>query len=202
MGDIEIKVGTVGVQNFAQQLTDAIEDGIRDAAPVIAEELESTAKVRLINAGAVWRGVLLGSFETRITKTGKTWHVVVQNDADQARPLEFGATYEGEGPPLAPLIPWVRTKMVGFQLDKEDRRHIPDADEIAEQAKIEYDGETISVDLINYVDEAVLEKAFWLQQHIKENGIDAIRFMKAAEEHAEQTADDTVADFIQARLLS
>lgn len=42
-----------------------------------------------------------------------------------------------------------------------------------------------SVDLSEYDDE-VIAKAFWLQEHIRKNGLDGIHYMRQAERVAEE----------------
>lgn len=52
---------------------------------------------------------------------------------------------------------------------------------------------------VEEVDDAVLMKAFWLQRHIHEHGIEGIGFMQEGEETAKD-GDQTVAGNISARL--
>lgn len=46
----------------------------------------------------------------------------------------------------------------------------------------------------------VVEKAFWLQEHIRRHGIEGIHFMRDGRKHTEKTAADTLADSIENRL--
>jgi hypothetical protein len=49
-------------------------------------------------------------------------------------------------------------------------------------------------------DEGTIEAAFWLQEHIRKNGIDAVRFMETAEAQVRDQGPDTVADKISSEI--
>lgn len=199
MSKLRLRFNVTG-EDVVDDIKDAIEHGVAMSAQPVADDIEDVAQQRIREAGAIWRGVLIESFEFRVEKRGDTLRVVVFNHADQAAPIEFGAEYEEKGPPLAPLIPWVKTKMQGFQIDNSDLQPFESAEDIRARAEVEYEGESFSMDLARYTDRETLEKAFWLQQHIKEEGIDAVRYMTAAEQYAEQKAQLTVADYISRSL--
>jgi len=196
MGNLDVSV-SVQDGNIVDQIEDAIVDGIEKAADKrrkhgIATQAEEVAKKRIREAGAVFTEELIESFEIDHTRTGGTWHVTLENTSDHAAPIEYGAEYGEEGPPVAALIPWVVVKMQGFDIPESDYNDIPEPDVIRnESSSIEY-----GPDVNALAPDWVVEKAFWLQQHIKEEGIDALRYMAEAEAWTEANAGETVAAFI------
>jgi hypothetical protein len=57
-------------------------------------------------------------------------------------------------------------------------------------------------DLIERWGEDNVAAAFWLQQHIKEEGLEGIGFMKAARSHLEETGESTTKQNIESALDS
>jgi len=181
-------------------IEDAVKQGIRSSRYPLRRELENVAKGRLIQVGAVWKPELINSFDAKYSREGNTYTIVFQNDADHAPPIEYGAEYDEEGPPVAALIPWVQDKLHGFTVTEDFALpDPPDIDQIREQAREEATNQNM-IDAVSLADPNTVRKAFWLQQHIKEEGIDAVRFMRAAEKWAEKHADETVAAYINIEL--
>lgn len=183
-----------------EEIKDKIESGIEDAtneekSNSIPDQAVDVAKARIDTAGAVFRGDLIDSFTVSRAKADDQWVVKIENTSDHAAPIEYGATYGAEGPPVAALIPWVKAKMSGFSVPDGDSESLPEADRIREQVDDEVN---YGLDAEQLADEQTLKKAFWLQRHIKENGIDPLRYMQRAEEWIEENGSRTVAAFIRA----
>lgn len=117
---------TVYNEDVVDDVKDAIEDGIKSSAEIIALDAQQAAEARIREEGAVWKGELLESFKWRAEKRQGKLRILVQNDADHARPLEVGATYVEKGPPVESLIPWVISKLQGWKV--ENGRLVPDRD--------------------------------------------------------------------------
>lgn len=200
MSDIEFVTQVVGADKAINDIRDAIDKGIRDSArgrTGLGNQIEERAKATIQEEGAIFTGELINSFNYRYVRVSGKLILRVWNDSDHAAPIEYGAEYTTKGPPVAALIPWVEAKMQGFTLPP-DFDFSPSTDLNEEDRMLETpDG---MVDVTDVASETVVSKAFWLQQHIKENGIDAIGFMKDAERWAEENGADTVAAFIQRRL--
>lgn len=181
-------------------IEDAVEQGIKSGRRGIRSELEDKAQERLRETGAIWKGEIYNNFRGVYLEEGNQYWLVFKNDAEHAAPIEFGAEYDMRGPPVAALIPWVQTKMRGFSIPDDDQLSgAPDIEAIREQAR----EEAINKNMVNAVSLAepeVVKKAFWLQQHIKENGIDAVRYMRAAELWAEANGASTVARYLNIHL--
>lgn len=178
----------------------AVQDAIRNASAELGEATKERAQQRIRSVGAVFSGDLVESFDVEINKVGGNMIVRITNDSDHAAPIEYGAQYTDEGPPLAALIPWVEAKMKGFTVPEDDV-DLPKRHTVLEEQDTEIpepDGST--TDLMDVVSDEVLTKAFWLQQHIKEEGIDAVRYMAIAEEFVEDRGPDIVAAEIEKEL--
>lgn len=194
-------------ESVMDDVEDAIIDGIEDSLdfgaaeagqPGVPEQAKNVAKGRIVEAGAVFSGDLLESFEVNHSQSKGVWHVELENTSAHAEPIEYGAEYGEKGPPVAALIPWVETKMRGFQVPEDDVADLPEPDVVRQESE----GVKYGPDVLTLADEDTLTKAFWLQQHIKEEGLDALRYMKAAEYWAESSADKSVAAFITKHLNS
>lgn len=197
MGKIRLNLSTLN-KGAARDIKDAIDFGVRHGATRIGDGVVDVAQNRLRQAGAVWRGILQGSFDWRVEERPNGLAVIARNDAEHARTIEFGRTPGAEAPPLAPLIPWVRTKMVGFNL--ENVESLPEPEEMDTEAEVKMGNEFFTIDLAEFTDRTTLQKAFWLQQHIKKEGIDAVQYMQAAEMWAETDGADEIKDSINRRL--
>lgn len=199
MGDIEFDIDVRGARRVIDDIDDAIEDGMKYGAGQASEEAKQVAKQRIRNVGAIFSGDLVSSFDISYKRQGNTLTVRLENESDHAAPIEYGAEYTGRGPPVVALIPWVRARMSGFTIPEDERDSLPDPVEVDEDFEVpEPDGSY--TDIRNVAEEGTIERAFWLQEHIKENGIDAVRYMERAEQWADENAADTVADAIEAQL--
>lgn len=180
-------------------IEDHVERGIKAGRTALSRELEEVAQERIREAGAIWKGELIDSFDTDIYREGSKFVLVFKNDAEHAAPIEFGAEYTDRGPPVAALIPWVQTQLRGISIPEDDLPAHEDVERIREEARDEALNQNM-IDAASLAEPATIRKAFWLQQYIKEHGIDAVRFMKAAEVWAEQEGSDTIAKFIKMNL--
>lgn len=196
MADLDFKVTVRG--NAHWDLLEAIGVAATKGIVDIADDAEENAKRNIRIAGAVWTGELLESFELDFRTSGRDMIVVVENTADHAKPIEYGAQYTNEGPPVAALVPWVETKMHGFQVP--DGAEVPDIDRVGDdEFEVEVsEGEIIDVRAI--ADRKTVKKAFWLQQHIKETGIDPLRYMERAEMAVEKSGPMTIRKHIEKEL--
>lgn len=201
MGRIEFDIDTFD-HRIADDIQDAIDEGIKDStgrrtAHGIADIMSAEAKGKIRSEGAVWTGELLNSFQVRYLQRGNRIVVVFQNDADHAPALEYGAEYGSEGPPVHALIPWVMTHLSSWTIPDADAGGLPAPEDI------DYEREDVDDELLEVAMRApdgVIEKAFWLQEKIRRDGIDAIEFMEQARRWAEKDADRVVADAIDRRL--
>lgn len=196
---IEINGPDSGV---AQDIKDAIEDGIKKAADErgpqgIATRAELVARIRIADKGRIWTGELLEGFTIKHRRSGDTVVTILENEADHAPPIEYGAEYDEKGPPVVALLPWVAVNMRGFEVPEEwvPGYRTPDL----EDETIEVDGQTAPV--TSLFDDETIERAFWLQEKLYEDGIDGIGFMQRARRWTEQNADQVTRDFIEQELL-
>lgn len=194
--DIDIDVLNKRVD---RDIKEDIEDGIEKGGTSLGLEGEEVAQHRIRSVGAIFTGDLILNFDVSVRKRRNKLVVTLENNSDHAAPIEYGAEYGSEGPPVIALIPWVRTKMSGFQVPEDDLSALPDRDEVDEDTTLPEPGGG-EVDVLDVAEPETVQKAFWLQQHIKDNGIDAVRFMRAAEEYAREEGADTVADYISREL--
>lgn len=199
MSRLRIGVQVFGAKEVTDDIEDAVEQGISEARAGIALNAERVAKARIREVGAIWKGDLIESFDTLVFDTGDTYYVWLYNSSGHAAPIEFGAEYEEKGPPVAALIPWVRTKLSGYNVPEDELPDPDDLPDIRKKAKDEAINQT-TIDVVDMASKQVISQAFWLQQHIKEHGIDAVRFMRAAEKWAEEDADRTAAQYISMEL--
>lgn len=198
MADITIDIDVLN-KRVDESIEDAITSGMREGGQQVASEAEEVAQQRIRDVGAVFTGNLVESFEIDLKKRGNNIIVTLENTSDHAAPIEYGAEYTERGPPVAALIPWVKLKMRGYTVPEDEVADLPDPQDVDEDTSIpQADGPAL--DLTTVFDEEIVQKAFWLQQHIKEEGLDAVRFMKRAEEKVEDDGADTVADAITAEL--
>lgn len=160
MGDLEFRIDVDGKETV-DDIRDAIEDGVRQGATEARAEMEERAKSVLRRNAAIFTGELISSF-TKGQSTSPDGDLVVwlENDSEHAAPVEYGAEYDEEGPPLRALLPWVYVHLEGDPI----------------------------------------QNAFWLQEKIKEEGIDALGFMQEAEDYAMRHADEDIRRHIELEL--
>lgn len=196
---VKVTTDVKGARRVTDNIEEAIEDGIEYGAGEVSQEAKEIAQERIRSVGAIFTGDLITQFNIDYQKKGNSLWVSLNNKSDHAAPIEYGAEYTEKGPPLAPLIPWVEAKMIGFTVPEDDLDDLPDPPEVEEDTSVpEPDGSF--TDLTNVVDDDTLDKAFWLQQHIKEEGIDAVGYMRMAEQWVDDNAADTIEDAIMAQL--
>lgn len=201
MGELSIELDSLD-QGVVKDIHDAIDEGIKDAtgrrsSHGISDIMSAEAKGKIRAEGAVWTGELLESFQVRYLQRGPRIIVVFENDADHAPALEYGAEYGDEGPPVHALIPWVMTHLSSWTIPEADKGGLPAPEDISYERE-EIDDELLEVAM--RAPDTVVEKAFWLQEKIRRDGIDAIEFMEQARRWAEKDADNVVADAIDRRL--
>lgn len=187
MSRIHISV-SVNNKSAPQDIEDAVAKGIiRATSPhrnsgTIQSHGEALAKEKIYREGAIWRGELVHSFEHSATRKigGRqdTRRAILKNTADHAAPIEEGADYSHEGPPVEALIPWVQSKMPPIH---EMERAGAWTDAPLEPPLDKYEPE-------------VVRRAFWLQETIRQHGIRGIGFMDHAQRHLYRgDANDIVA---------
>jgi hypothetical protein len=185
-------------KDIVDDIEDAVEDGIRRAADEIGDASVNIAKQRIREAGAVWTGELLDSFNVTYSSNGNELTVTIENESDHAAPIEYGAEYTDRGPPVVALIPWVITHMDGFTVPD-------DSPSLDEREPVEGEMQSDEGDYVNVYDIAdkeTLAKAFWLQQHIKRHGLDAVGYMERAREWVGDAGNRTVSEYIHQEMQS
>lgn len=118
MGRLNIDI-SVRNKDVSDDIEEAIRSGIKNSigtgsASGIGDDMEMVARLKIREEGAVWTEQLLNSFRYTATRRGDDYVLVFQNTAEHAAPVNDGADYGDEGPPLANLIPWVRAHLVQF----------------------------------------------------------------------------------------
>jgi len=121
--EIRFRVNARG-KNVADEIEDAIEQGIKDAVGKsskrgLDDAILDAAKDKIRDHDRKWRGTLLESFDVRTYREGDDYILVVENDAEHARTTEYGRTPGEEKPPLAALIPWVEAHLDDWDVDPE-----------------------------------------------------------------------------------
>lgn len=203
MGKITLDVSKLA-ENTAQDIIDAIWDGINDASgrmteqQGISDEVTDAAQHKIEAEDAIWTGELLSSFETDYNRLNDRLVITVENTSDHAAPINFGAEYEERGPPVAALIPWVAAHMAEFSIPDSDKEDLPDPSTVHGE-ELEVDGGA-NVTIPETLDSLIIERAFWVQRQIKRHGIDAVEFMEAGQEMAEQAGPDIVGKYISRSL--
>lgn len=198
MGNIKIDIDVLN-KRVDEDIEDDIQDGIEKGGTSLGLESEDIAQHRIRSVGAIFSGDLITNFDVDVKEERGMMIVTLKNRSDHAEPIEYGAEYTERGPPVAALIPWVRTKMSGFQVPDDELANLPDPEDVDEDTEVPEPGGG-KVDVLDIAAPETIEKAFWLQQHIKQNGIDAVRFMRAAQEYAREEGPSTVADYISREL--
>lgn len=174
-GHIDVDVDLNGVP---QKIEQAIKRGIRESADEISDQGTDVAKNKILEEGAVWKGELWSSFEWDDRKAGKKRIVNIKNVSEHAAPMEFGAEYEDKAPPIRKLLPWVQTELSGWKV----------SDYWVYKAQ-----QSLSMPLSEFMaNKQLYAKAFWLQQHIKREGLEARRFMEAMEDYLWRHSDEIV----------
>lgn len=193
MAKVKIKVRPLNVEQVTEDVEDAIKRGITAGGGEVVDTAHDKAVNQIRRKNAISSGNLINSFETRGDKRPKqVWSGEVKNTADYAAAVEEGTspTSYSRAPPIVKLVPWVVREMQGFTVPAE---WSPSASQI-ESANAT--GDWVDANVI--ADNATLTKAFWLQEHIKETGTPAVRFMHRGRVWAENNADDEVAKQISA----
>lgn len=117
MGNIEFDIDAHGHHKAIRDVKRAIENGIDEAAREIGAEAQAVAQSRILQEGAIFTGDLVGSFEWMVMGAGDTTKLRVINTSDHAAPIEYGAEYGAQGPPVAALLPWVEAKLGHWDFD-------------------------------------------------------------------------------------
>jgi hypothetical protein len=79
--------------------------------PNISKDMEMVARLRIREAGAIWLERLINSFESASSRSGDRYVLIFRNTAEHAAPVNDGAEYGDEGPPISALIPWVQANI-------------------------------------------------------------------------------------------
>lgn len=202
MGKINVKLNLS--TDSVDDLEKAIKDGIRRGSgrtrmTGLSDEMESVAKARIEAEDAIWTGELMESFEADFHDGRKVLRIRLKNTADHAEHIEYGAQYTDRGPPVAALIPWVYTNMVGVEINDSEIDELPSEEKQYEQLEEEIIHDPI--DIKARVPADVVTKAFWLQERIKERGLPPVGYMKAAREWLEEHGSDTMRDAINQEMM-
>jgi hypothetical protein len=114
MGTFNIKT-TANLRSI-RQLERNIQKGIEAAGEDIEDYLERAARHHVRMADAMWTKELLHSFHSETVSSGKVQRTTVWNSSEHAPYVEYGARYTVRKPPISALLPWVETKLGGYEL--------------------------------------------------------------------------------------
>lgn len=195
MGEINVEID-IREKDVADDIQDAISRGIRKASgrtsvSGLTDQMQEVAEEVLVAENRIWTTELINSFADEYQKTGGGMTIVFSNVADHAAPVEYGAEYGTEGPPIAPLAAWVMSKGARVQPPPDYDRPESDEDMVGDEHFVDGDGNVSSI--FEEFPASVLDQAFYLQEHIKEHGIDPTPFMEQAQRWVEQNGADVVA---------
>jgi len=204
MSKINIELDTLN-KRVADDIERGIKSGIRKGSGAtsrtgLSDQMEEVAQHKLRTENKVWTGQLISSFKAthKSTMGMKSFTIVFTNTADHAAPIEYGADYNEKGPPLIPLAVWLMTGGADYPPPSDP----PDEETIRDRL----DGEELigpqgeEIDPLDEFPKAIIDQAFNIQDHIREHGIDPVRFMESAEQYAENAGAHTLADAIEAEL--
>lgn len=180
MNRIEIEVDT---HNLAAKVSHAISEGIKDSRSDIEDGIIDAAQDKLERENAIWRSEVYEGFIGVIYESGNNYYVRVENVAEHAPYVEWGA--KPHRPPIRKLLPWVRDNIDYFV---EGPRVIPDggtdSDQSASSRYSDYTGEEVRI-------------ARHVQNAIAERGLEAIRYMFVAERWAARKSSRIVRNKIE-----
>ena len=103
-------------EKITRGIEDTIRSGRRGALP---RDIIQAARSRIRQRGKIWTRELIRGFDQKDHKANDTWFLVVSNDSEHAAPVEYGADYGEEGPPLDALIPWVQSNLGDWTITSE-----------------------------------------------------------------------------------
>ncbi len=172
-GNITIDV-EVDSDAIVGRIREAFEDGIDEAAEDLGEDGTEKARLKIVEEGAVWKGELLASFNTKITDQGGTTIVQIENNAEYAKAVDEGVDYYENAPPIHRLLPWV----------EEHLGHWTPSDYEYAKEVAAYFKKNSNRAIDEYMDLDVW-RAYELQKELKVHGLDAVEFMDFAEEWLE-----------------
>lgn len=175
MGKIDVDVDLNGVPGKIER---AVEDGVKDSDTELYDQGTDAAKAKLRQEGAVWKGELINSFTFDTDNKGNVTLVKIKNIADHAVPMEDGAEYGKEGPPIDSLLPWAQDKLSNWQVSE---KWVSLAEEYLDIPAAEFQS-----------NKKLYAKTFWLQQKIKHQGLEGRKFMEAMDNFLELYGDDIV----------
>lgn len=119
MSDIDIEIDINGVKKVGELLEDGVEAGAEEALDKIVNIGQRNAKSIIVANDLVWTSELYRSIKTETSSQGSTYSGQVFSDSPHAPPIEFGAEYDASGPPISSLLPWVKTKLADWNIDRD-----------------------------------------------------------------------------------
>lgn len=177
MSRTPIKVD-VDLNGVPEKIEKQIKKGIQNSRKEVPDQGIPVAKDKILEEGAVWKGELFTSFQWGSKKVGDKYVITIENVADHAAPMEEGADYDGTAPPIENLMPWVKTELADWNVSQKwialAALHLD-----VPPGKFKHNKELYG-------------KAYWLQQHIKREGLEPRRFMEAMERYLREHADEIV----------
>ena len=197
-GRVQVSVG--GNDDFPSEMKRRLNDALRESVSDLEFLVKQEAKAKIREEGAIWLGRLMAAFDHRYEKRGDKLVLIVYNDEEHAPYVEWGAEYGAKGPPVAPLIPWVQYHLSDWNLENAESVNRPSAEDIPEADRMVSTPDGGEVDALAGVPDDILTKAFWLQEKLKEDGLDAVEFMQEAEEWAEDNGVEIVSENIDREL--
>ena len=194
-----VQVSIASGDDFPSEMKRRLNDALRESVSDLEFLVKQEAKAKIREEGAIWLGRLMAGFDHRYEKRGDKLVLVIYNEEEHAPYVEWGAEYGATGPPVAPLIPWVQYHLSSWELDVDEANY-PSAEDVPEADRMVSTPDGGEVDALAGVPDEILTKAFWLQEKLKEDGLEAVEFMQEAEEWAEGNAAELVSEKIDREL--
>ena len=126
MSDIDIDIEVEGIQKVGELLEDGIKEGAQKSLDSLLDVGKDSAKNIISANDLVWTGELYGSINKESSFSDGSYSGTVSADSPHAAPIEFGAEYTTEGPPVSALIPWVKVKLADWNVDMDPDDRGPD----------------------------------------------------------------------------
>lgn len=138
MSDIKVKIDVDGVKKVGDLLEDGLEAGAEEARDELLDVGKTSAKNIIVAEDLVWTSELFRSIKTFSHEGKNSYSGMVLADSRHAAPIEFGAEYDSEGPPISSLLPWVKAKLADWNYDGDIQPPVRRSPEDANQ-DYEYD---------------------------------------------------------------
>lgn len=109
----KIDIDVHGIKKVGELLEDGVKAAAEDSRDELLEIGQDNARSIIVSRDAIWKSELYRSIKTAKYSTPASKGGSVFSHASHAAPVEHGAQYTTEGPPVKALIPWVKSKMGG-----------------------------------------------------------------------------------------